>query len=601
MVLAGQFFRRSEIEPRLRTVALVRRIWAQGAADRAVFIGLIGLTAAAVLASTPLVSEPLAAGLRGVARIGLFVTAWSVTLAAASRPLTLVLVSPWLIFFSQIAFGVWNATPIAVVPAAWLGWTFFRMSAGESSRTSRIVWWMIAAFGLGYVTAGPSGFRKLLDLAHPEAPHVLRAQLVLGALLAAAGTVALHRTRGRPRPVRSFVFTLSGAVVCIGFAAAASVMEHPNATIESIGEVFSVAASVVVLFWLWTAGSFAGASLKLTEWTIGRIAERLPRRAVRFGIPAVLAAATLAEWVAIRGPGPLSLGMIGALGHFWVGLASLTLMASWRLLGRLSTSRLIEILIWWIIAWIVCQGFANASDAVVASTSGSLQGLSLAIVSLGLIFELAAMKSNWLNASTDQIRTHLGLVVIVVACAAALATVPGSQWPETRSLMVLYGMIHLGVPVAIYARWQQLCRPTSPLPVVTRVAVFAAGYLTALVALAVEPQHPVSLLLSVPFLLCTLVVVRGPSLRRADGMLAGALFGAGLVSCWMWPHPPILPPFIARTWQQGLPDFQTFSHQPLTTAHAGLVLGVWLLGAGLGWLVFRIMSAADAGQVRRAD
>ena len=33
----------------------------------------------------------------------------------------------------------------------------------------------------------------------------------------------------------------------------------------------------------------------------------------------------------------------------------------------------------------------------------------------------------------------------------------------------------------------------------------------------------------------------------------------------------------------------------------GLVLGVWVLGAGLGWPVFRIMSTADAGQVRRAD
>jgi hypothetical protein len=192
------------------------------------------------------------------------------------------------------------------------------------------------------------------------------------------------------------------------------------------------------------------------------------------------------------------------------------------------------------------------------------------------------------------------MVALSVSCAAVLSTVPDSQWETSRQLMVLAGMLHLAVPLALYASWRRRVRPGTGLDTVPRVMVFAAGYATALGILAVEPANPVALLAALPAVSAAMLVLgrTRPTLAPAAGALAGALFGGGLIAGWMMPYPPTIPFVPQPPWINALRDWGALGRPPLSGMHLSALVLAWTAGAGLGWLTtawLRVLSARASG------
>jgi len=149
---------------------------------------------------------------------------------------------------------------------------------------------------------------------------------------------------------------------------------------------------------------------------------------------------------------------------------------------------------------------------------------------------------------------------------------------------VLVGMLHLGVPLALYETWGMRARGPA-LDVMPRILILAAGYTAGLIVLAIDPQRWPALLAGLPLLLLLLASLRHrrPDLPTAAGMLAGVLFTSGLIAAWMHPNPPTIP-FVPMA---VLPLGVVLDKPLLSTLHMRVLAAAWAAGAGLGWLVFR--------------
>lgn len=580
--VAWYALRRFEIESRLSAVALARRVWSLGSAERFVLVTLFGLTGLAAATSLASLPPATAAALRTGADLGLFVLAWPVALAAAAsqrQPLVLALAGAWLVFYQVLVCGAWVGTPIAVLPIAWLGWMLFILLHNRPSQVVGLAAWLVAAAGLAYVSAGPSGLRRLLGWAPIDA------QLLMWALLASAGIAGFVLVRPRRPDGAGFGLAFWGGLAAVGLAVGLSSAKDVSGTAAGMRIVFSDAGAIVVLFWLWTAGRVAAEVVKLTEWTVRHGARLLPPRMVTVGVPLVILASLVAGRV---WPSALEDRLDLAVYHalVWAGIAALALLGWWALIGRRSSTRAILVLAWWTITWVVLHGVVTGSHDVVEAhedPSARVVGFGLFAVAAGLMLELGKLAHDWRIATASRVRVCLALVALAVACAVALSATPGNEWETTRSLMVLVGMLHLGVPLALYETWGRRARGPA-LDVVIRIVVFAAGYVAAMAVLAVDPQRVGMLFLALPGLVVTLLIVRRrqPGLHASGGALAGALFASGLVAGWMHPNLPTIP-FVPLTW----PDLQHVDKPLLSAFHLEIVGSAWAIGGALGWIFVR--------------
>jgi hypothetical protein len=584
------YLERTEIDSVLRAGSFARRVWTIGVAERLVIAVLILPAAVGALAAWPRLAPPLGEHLLAWSHLGFMVVAWSVAVAAAAAqptPLALALISPWLVFYQVLACGIWAGTPVAVIPTAWLAWVFWLKVVRVPSPRRRAWWWLAASAGLGYVGSGPSGLRRWLGC------EVWQGQLLLCAILLVAGGAALMLVRKRRWPPLGFAHPLIGGLLTSGAAIAASAWRDWSFTVGWTRTVFLDANGVVILFWLWAAGSFAASSLRLAGWSLRRVVRLAPRGLVVPGLAAAVGVVTL--WRALR-PTQTAGGVMDGLvfgGDLISTACVIALFAWWGLRRRLTPARATVVFIWWVVTGLVLRALRAGGLAMVTAydRSGLVGGLGLLAIALGLAAELGKMERDWAHASAERTRVQVGFVAVAVACAVVVATIPEGSWETVRLNMVLAGMLHLGIPLALYEPWRRRSASDRTLGTMPRVTVFALGYLTALFVLAVEPYRATSLLAAGPVLVLVLAVLAHarPHMRPAGGALAGALYGGGLIAGWMMPAPPTIP-FIPRPmWVDTLRDWGALGHQPLSTQHLALLALAWALGALVGWLVFLAM------------
>ncbi|MEI6667763.1 MAG: hypothetical protein WCP29_06370 [Acidobacteriota bacterium] len=531
---AWHYLRRFVIDPALRPFSLGRRAWRLGRAEQVALLLMAAFAALSGVATTRLLPAPLASTSVEVAHFGWMALAWSVALAAASAqsgPLVLVLAGPWFVWYQVLVCSSLVATPWIAIPIAWVGALAWMHVRALPRWRARAAWWLVISAGLGYAAAGPSGLRRALGW------RVVDAQTLLASVLFGAGLLGCLARRART-PARGPTFSLSlvGALLAMGTAVTLAALRDWRGTVGWVDAVFSDASGIVVLFWLCVAGQFAAGLLHSTEWIIRRILRFLPLRAAHGGV-----LAQVVTWSAMA----------------W--LVPQALMAT--------AQKVIE---------------ARASSTVVASTG-------LMTIAIGLAFECGKLRRDWRHATDERIRIELGVLALVMACAIALSTTPGNLWETTRLLMILAGMLHLGVPLAMLEHADRFGHESPALGVFARFGSFAAGYFAALMALVIDPRNPAMLLVGVPFLLVGLVLLRRslPAAGPWNGAVAGALFCGGMVAGWMMPYPPTIPFIPAQALTAVLRDWGSLGRPSLSLQHFGLLAVAWVVGASSGAIVFR--------------
>ena len=256
--------------------------------------------------------------------------------------------------------------------------------------------------------------------------------------------------------------------------------------------------------------------------------------------------------------------------------------------GRREVRLATDAAVWWAVAWLLLEGASRAVQTVVTSRSGlAFSTMAVVVLAAGLVLEVGALERSWATMPDARVRRQLGLLGASLGCAVLLSTTADVNWAGTRSLMLLTGLLHLALPVAIATRWQQR-RGETPLPNITRVALFASGYAGGLIVLLIDPRRDVCLLALVPALVAALAIVRwrAAALGPAAGTLAGLLFAAGAVAAWMMPYPPTIPFSTLRPWSDVLTRWGQIGRPLMTARHLGVLAVAWIIGGACGAAIF---------------
>lgn len=567
--LAGHY-RRTEVDPLFE---VGRRVWSLGASARAL---ILLLAAAVVFAAAPLSVE-----LHAIATLGLFAIGWSAALAAASSTrrgiVPAVLAAPWLVYYAGLSL-VWMGTAMMALPIGWILWVLWRLLPRDAPARA-IPIWLAAAAAAGYVSAGAIGLTRQLGV------RPASGQLLLGLALALP---AILLRRPKPSTPLRFGVVLIGSMSVMAIAVAGSGWRDLAGTAEWTALSFADAGAIVVLLWLWTAGGFAAGSIKLATLGMEYAGRAVTGAWVRAGVPAVVAASTIA--MAWRASPSIAVDSVDAVG---LGLQIVISIAAAAWIGvqlhqRAPHQRLFRALTVWLLAIAVVAGIVGAAHGVAAlgAAAGPLYGAALATVVIGLAIELAKLGREWIAASNARVTVHLGLMTVALCCATALMTSDGHQWQKTQGLMALAGMIHIGVPLALYEGHKRWTGRGTLLPASWRIGMFAAGYAGGLISLAINPRELWPLLIGALLLPFMLFAMRH-AVREAgtqSGALAGALFAGGLVGAWVFPYPPTIPFVRIEALVDVLRNLGTYGRPMLSSDHLLVLVSAWLLAASGGAL-----------------
>jgi|GEM_PF-4472669 len=573
------------IRSSLRMAKLLQSMWQLGAAARFTLVAAFLVTVLAGLAHAPGVTPIASARLVALCQAGGFVLAWSVTLATSAQrhPLVLLTVSPWLIFYLVLVGGAVNGTPLAALPLLWLAWVLGRSLMGLRGALAPTASWAVASLMISYSLPGVSGLRRALGWSFPYT------WLLTGiTLFIAGGIVAVHRRARGDARAPGFGAVLAGSMaVCATIVVTASWI-NVGLTLDWIKTVTDDASAIVALLFMWTAGRFAEGAFSLTSWTLRQSARLVPSTLWTAAVLVTMAGATGQQLWATTASDPDGLTRFALATKATLGIVSMGLCAWWLRRRSLSTATLVLVTTSWFVGCSAVQGLHAYATATANSHQlpGEISGLGLMVVALGLAYEIGK-RTKPDPADSGALYVPLGLTVTASTLALCLLLTSGPAWEMRKSLMILTGALHLGVPLAIARarRWIAGARPPSSLAC---LLFFSAGYGCALAVLAVEPRHSAALLVSVPalYLLLRLWERSQPETVPDAGALMGALFGGGLVAGWMMPYPPTLPFLPRPAWVDLLRDWGALGRPPVTLAHGLLLVVAWLTGGLLGWKRF---------------
>lgn len=568
----------------VRFVKLARAVWALGPAERLTLVIAIAVAVVAGVARTPDPRLVSADRLVIFCETTGFVLAWSIGLATATQvhPVALLAASPWLIFYLVIVSGPVVGTPVAAVPLLWLAWSLCRSLVRVPRRWVFVITWAIAVALVSYPLPGVSGFRRALGWSFGST------WWFTGVLLFVAGLV-LVRVRGRA-PMPRFGTMLTGSLLTSAALVVATTWRNAGQAVEGIELAFDDASAIVVLLFMWTSGRFAEEAFNLTSWTLRQSARLLPARLVPALVLSAMGAVTTLEVIRVAAPERDVLIRSVSAAHAIVGILSIGLFVWWWRRRTASTPRVLLLAISWLAGWGMLQGLLALATATAESRQvvGQLSGAGLVITAAGLAFDLGKMAHPSRHDVPEKLYLPLGSMTIASLSAVCLLLVAGDAWEMRRSLMVLTGALHLGIPMAVARAGRSMAglRAPSTGPCLT---FFATGYGCAIGILLLEPRQTWALLAAFPVLALLLrwVSRAHPSIGADGAALVGALFGGGLVGGWMMPYPPTLPFLPRPAWIELLRDWASLGRPPLTLAHAALLVSAWLVGALLGWMWFR--------------
>lgn len=577
---------RTQLRVLARVASLARAVWALGLAARFTLSVAVVVAVLAGLARAPENRLLPIDTLITLCQSTGFVLAWSVGVATATQlhPVALLAVSPWLIFYVVLISGAVIGTPLAPVPLLWLAWALWRSLVRLPRTWLFAACWALASGLVGYPLPGISGLRRVLGW-----PFGIT-WLVTALVFFLPGLLSARRWASVKSSVPRFGTMLAGSLAMCSVLVVAATIRNTSSTVEWIEIVSDDASAIVVLLFMWTAGRFAEGAFGLTSWTVRQSARLLPVRLVPAVAFLTIGAVTLVELIQLTGPDANLLNRLSQMAHAALGMLSLALLAWWARRSALSHPRVLMVAISWIAGWLILQGLLEFATAAAQSRQLAVQlsGTGLLIAAAGLAFDIGKLAHPSSHDLPAKLYLPLGTMTIASVSAICLLLVAGDAWEMRRSLMVLTGALHLGIPMVVARARRSMAgvRTPSSAPCLTS---FASGYACALGILLIAPRDVWALLGTLPVLMLLLQwFSRAYASSGADGgALVGALFGGGVVAGWMMPYPPTVPFLPRPSWIELLRDWAALGRPPLTLSHAVLLLAAWLTGAVLGWVWFR--------------
>lgn len=577
------FHLRSELAP----WKFARRIWSQGPAMRgasgALFVLAIGAGVAGKVAAP---SETQRAVLEWTF-FALCALAFGTAAGAAAGwgASGFAVLAPWLAYFAIVtasALGgtAWRAAitfPIfALLLVAW------RLCVAEQRRGRAAVLWTLFALGAGWVTSGLSGFRAALDLTWQVGGALC------GAILAAAGFIAAWARRSRPAFPLSFGRTLALAGGALGAVLALSASQDRALTTSWAASSFPQLDFVVTLFWFWSGAGFGLSLWRVVDWTTRRAFRLGLGRPILIGAPALWVVALAVEYCIVHWHlGQVEL-RLSAEAHAALTLAAVAAFAWWRLRGRLTARRLLDLEMIWIVAFLALFALNSKATGFAALGPGEkASGLAGAVAFVGVLGIVARAERDW-NTTSDR---HLGVYVAwagtFIAILVADLLEPALQLDKQMAVQVFEGMATLGLPLAIHGHLTRGARRAERVPVLANLAWFVLGMLIAFGLMHAESADWRWLVAAIPIWALLLVAGRAihPSWDRLAGAMAGTMLAAGTTFYWRLPtvfcvpfHPAVPSVEMLTLWYRARPfDLTT----ELAVTGAGLAAG-----ALCGWVVF---------------
>ena len=573
--------RRVDLNARVRLFQFTARLWSDGLTVRLILIVMVTVVLAASSSATWRGSS---ATVRLLALS--FSVCWSVGLAAAATlapPVVFLLASAWLVFYHAQLSAPWLGTPVAVIAPAWVGWLAFRRFGSIDCRAAGLAGWVLAAAGLSYVTAGPSGLRRWLGWESTEA------RLLVWLVLATAGLFWFSRPwRTRPpgfAPVFWGGCALSLVVMLPGL------MGDGAALGDSLQLVFADSAAIVVLFWLWTSGRATAGALRLAAWLLRYFSRLLPVEAVASGAPLVILIVLVSSRPGLATPEDPLLRALEMV-RLWTGLSTVALLIWWRMTQGVTRARAIMAVACWWASVALLDGIRETSRSLIASHAEHLplSGIAVALVAAGLVIELTGLSRHWSSAARPRVLGVLTVTTVTVASAVALS-MRGNVWETDRLMTVIVGMLHFGVPLAVYETLMMHRGGLGGLDALAQIQLVTAGYAAGLLTVLAAPQSAELLVVDAAVVVAAVAVLRWhhPDLRVADGSFAGILFSSGLIAAWMHPQMPTIP-FIPGI---RLPVDVVVDKPLLSPRHLGILATAWAVGALVGAGMFAAWRRRD--------
>jgi hypothetical protein len=587
------------LKSRVAAWALARRIWRLDRSLRVVLAAVVVLSAAAALASR--IDAPTEGQRAAIDFIFLALCALAFGICAAALAgwgaISFAAITPWLAYFSVSGTSMLAETPARVLIAfpvwtlAYVGW---RLCVADARRARGALIWVAIAGGAGWLTAGLSGFRAVLDLSRATSA------VLFAFLLALAGVVAWWWRRGRTNAAPTFgdIAMLTGGMMALVLAVSA--IHDRTATISWVSAFFPQLDYLATLFWLWSGGGFALAILKLVDWMTRRALRTGLGRPLVVGAPIAWIAAGIWEWLIARGNGgarSAALAFVAQV-HLAVTLSTLGVVTWWRFRGRLTARRVVELNTVWVVAFLALLALASKlavfdPAAMSAGASELVMGATLA----GVFWTLARAEKDWSGTADRRVALYAAWGVTFVAILIADRLDPSWQLSENRAIQVFEGMLTLGLPLAVHARITRRRRGSKRIPVLTHLAWFMLGTLVAFGIMQFNATDPRWLIVAIPIWLCLLLARRaiGASDDRLTVAMAGAMLAAGTTMYWRLPATMSIPFQAAIPSIDVLAGWYEFRRSMTLGTELFVTFGGLPMGALCGWI------AATAFPKRKAQ
>ena len=541
---------------------------------------------------------------------GLTGLVWAVGVAVASRlPVAGYAVTGiWLGWHGVSLMGVWTGTPgVSWLVMWWLAVGLAMLAwRGPRRRDLATGLWLVMALGAGYLIAQPSGWSRM-PWSMGDSPWSGR--LVVSGVLALAGWWLLPRLRRWEWTEPGFGKVLAASMGVAATGLAASQWRDAEGAAGWAWEVVDGSGFLVSVGWFWFGGFFAVGLVRLSEWGGSALTGR--GRAARL-LPVLWLVVTALEWLwthsvpelwatvcpqALRDwvnswPGVVK---VAARAHTWVGIA--VLVMGFGFLRRRDSGRaLVRLNSVWAAAWVfVIVLHQVRPDGNATGVNNWMAWLGpLAVLVGGGTWAMGLMVCEG-AASPADVRSGLwGGMVLILGMLLARGYGSTGAWADERGSAAMLGGLHMALPQVLYHWWTagRLLENRPTMSLSTQAGICGAGMLGVLLLLHRDVATVSQMAICPVWWLAVLLWLRGrqPTLRTAEGALAGGLLGSVTIAVWsrpdlLWPAVPMIP------WLNipagAFPGVTGAGRPYCDPAHFTLFFLMSGAGALLGALVFR--------------
>jgi len=532
-----------------------------------------------------------------------FVFSWGLAAGALTTgPLWLYFfAAPLLLGWSLLATMANARTPAAILPQLWFAAMGFWMARDRAGGRWRFFWLGLHVVWVAAVIGGPSGLRARWGWTTTDMWLLLGG---CGLALVAAWALWLHRkpapAGGSGRP--PFLLAWGGATAVFGFCLWLANARNHAVTAEWVLELRESVGFFGDYFWIWIGGGFAGSVVGLVTWSSRAAVRGLSLRGVLWAAPALVLVVTVAEFVVFfatsydvaaqnRVAGLLSKeNYFATLEHGWLGVVTLVFLLVARLAGKLRPRTVLKAVVAWTAAFFLLA--ATFQTAIQIETPKPLIEFSAGgiVIFLGIFWETYVLGKEAKSITRTQLLQQAAWTAVILMVAITGGAVGAVKAGQTKSLYMLYGIIHLGLLRWFSQWWTRNEDPETHLTETLQAGLFAGGELGCMAYLPWQHKSVWGLMWLLPVIVAAAAILshQRRRLTAKGAAVAGALVAAGIAYQW-WETSPIFY-MLLPTYS---PDNSFLSAPPYPLVkfnwdHRVMAALSCLAGGAAGWLGHRL-------------